>query len=184
MPMKPEMANEGWHRLYDEEALFPRDRVQKTLEDFLKYAGYQLESPKPIGFMKPDVSASRTDGSKRYDMIFVVLEEINQAVKGLRELAAAKCFRKDNIDYVLALPPVSEHYLIEFLVEKEDWFFPIKDHLFQIWLVNPEREKVDCLIGWPRDNEFEHYFSNPNLAGFTSYIGNKAAQKIMAEEFE
>lgn len=184
MSDRVETANEGWHRLYDERPLFSREEVLETLKGFLEYARYQVVEARPIGFMKPDLTAFRVSGQRRYEMIFVVRQEVNQAVDGLRQLAAAKCFRKDSLDYVLALPPVSEHYLIEFLIEKEDWFFPIKDHLFQLWLVNPERNKVDCLLGWPRDDDLRHYFSNPNLAGFASYIANKAADKIMAEEFE
>jgi len=173
-----------WYRSYDEEPLYSASQVTEALKGFLDYAGYREDEPEPVGFMKPDLAASKTEGDKRYDMIFVVREGINQAVEGLRELAAAKCFRKDTTDYVLVLPPVSEHYMIEFLIEKEDWYFPIKDHLFQIWLVNPDKEKVDCLMGWPRDDDFRHYFSNPNLAGFATYIANKATDKIMEEEFE
>ena len=182
--VKKENARQGWYRIYDEEPLYPREQVEKALRDFLIYAGYEVTPAEPIGFMKPDLVACRTEGKKRHELIFVIREGINQALEGLRELAAAKCFRKDTLDYVLALPPVSEHYLIEFLIEKEDWFFPIKDHLFQLWLVNPERETVDCLIGWPRDDDFKHYFSNPNLAGFATYISNKATEKIIEEEFE
>jgi hypothetical protein len=182
--MKNGKPKEGWHRVYDEEPLFTREQVERALRDFLTYAGYQFSPAEPIGFMKPDLTAYRTADKKRYELIFVIREGINQAVEGLRELAAAKCFRKDTIDYVLVLPPVSEHYLIEFLIEKEDWYFPIKDHLLQLWLVNPEREKVDCLLGWPRDDDFKHYFSNPNLAGFATYIANKATDKIIEEEFD
>ncbi|MGW8322461.1 MAG: hypothetical protein ACWGSD_13000 [Thermodesulfobacteriota bacterium] len=182
--VKKENAQQGWHRIYDETPLYTREQVEKALRDFLIYAGYEITPAEPIGFMKPDLVASRTHEKKRYEFIFVIREGINQALEGLRELAAAKCFRKDTLDYVLALPPVSEHYLIEFLIEKEDWFFPIKDHLLQLWLVNPKRETVDCLLGWPRDNDFKHYFSNPNLAGFATYISNKATDKIMKEEFD
>jgi len=182
--MKHEEAKETWHRIYNEEPMYTREQVEKALCDFLVYAGYEITPAEPIGFMKPDLVASRTDGKKRYELIFVIREGINQALEGLRELAAAKCFQKDTLDYILALPPVSEHYLIEFLIEKEDWYFPIKDHLLQLWLVNPEREKVDCLLGWPRDDDFKHYFSNPNLAGFATYIANKATDKIMDEEFD
>jgi hypothetical protein len=184
MLMKNEKVEQGWHRIYEEEPLFTRERVEKTLRDFLLYAGYWVGPTEPVGFMMPDLAACRTTDKKRYEMIFVIREGINQAVEGFRELAAAKCFRKDALDYVLVLPPVSEHYLIEFLIEKEDWFFPIKDHLFQLWLVNPERETVDCLIGWPQDDDLKHYFSNPNLAGFATYIANKAADRIMREEFD
>jgi len=173
-----------WPCRYAEHPLFAREQVTGTLREFLGYAGYQVTDPQPVGFMKPDLAAHRAAGEKRYDMIFVVREGINGAVAGFRDLAAAKCFRKDALDYVLVLPPVSEHHLIEFLTEREDWYFPIKDQMFQLWLVNPERERVDCLLGWPRDQDFKHYFATPALAGFSGFIANKAARKIMQEEFE
>jgi len=177
------MEDERWYRTYDEQPAFGRGQLLETLKSFLQYAGCTIPPAEPIGFMKPDLAARREADGRTFEMIFVVREAISRAVEGLRELAAAKCFRKDSLDYVLVLPPVSEHHMIEFLIEKEDWFFPIKDHLLQIWLVNPEREKVDCLIGWPRDDDFRHYFSNPKLAGFATFIANKAAEKILAEEF-
>jgi hypothetical protein len=177
-------CQEDWHPFYDETPRFSREQVTKTLRGFLDYAGYQVTDPQPLGFMKPDLAAHRALGQPRYEMIFVVREGINQAVEGFRELAAAKCFRKDSLDYVLVLPPVSEHHLIEFLTEREDWFFPIQDQLFQLWLANPDREKVDCLLGWPRDEDFKHYFASPALAGFSGFIAGKAARKIMREEFE
>ncbi len=176
-------AGEGWHRLYEEKPCFTRSDIRRTLARFLEYAGYELPEPRPVGFMMPDLVAVRSEGQRRFEVLFVLGEGINSAVRGFRELAAAKCFRKDSADYVLALPPVSEHYLIEFLIEKEEWFFPIKDQQLQLWLVNPEREKVDCLLGWPRDDRFRHYFSNPRLAGFAGYIANKATEKLLKEEF-
>jgi len=175
--------HEGWYRLYDEKPFFTRSDLKRTLSKFLEYAGYDLPQPVPVGFMMPDLVALRSEGNRRFEVLFVLGEGINSAVRGFRELAAAKCFRKDAADYVLALPPVSEHHLIEFLIEKEDWFFPIKDQQLQLWLVNPEREKVDCLLGWPRDDRFRHYFSNPRLAGFAGYIANKATEKLLKEEF-
>jgi hypothetical protein len=175
--------DEDWYRHYDETSLYTRQDVVRALSAFLQYAGYTIVPPEVIGFMKPDVAAERAGGGQRYRMIFVVREGINEAVEGFRQLASAKCFRKDSLDYVLALPPVSEHFLIEFLIEREEWFFPIKDGLFQLWLVNPSREKVDCILGWPRDDDFRHYFANPQLAAFASYIAEKATAKIMAQEF-
>ena len=175
---------ENWFRVYNEVPLFQKHEVVKTLHGFLEYAGYDLLSEEPIGFMKPDIVAQRKEGKIKDRIIFVVRGGINEAVEGFRELAAAKCFRQNTLDYVLALPPVSEHYLIEFLIEKEEWFFPIKDHLFQLWLVNPEKEKVDCLLGWPRNDDLKHYFSNPNLVNFSGFISNKATGKLIAEEFE
>ncbi len=176
-------SNECWHRLYPEVPIYSSREVEETLRRFLKGAGYQITRSSPIGFVMPDLIATRESEGVRYEMVFVVGAGVNDAVRGFRHLAAAKLFCSRDRDYVLVLPPVSEHFLIEFLIEKEDWFFPIKDQLFQLWLVNPEKETVDCLIGWPRDEIFKDHFSNPVLAEFAAYIANKAGEKMMREEF-
>ncbi len=181
--MSKKKPDERWYRKYDEVVLFPKHEIKKTLNEFLEYAGYNILTQKPIGFMKPDISAVRKEGKAKDEIIFVVREGVNEAVEGLRELAAAKCFCQNSIDYVLALPPVSEHYFMEFLIEQEDWFFPIKDNLFQIWLVNPEKESVDCPIGWPRNDDFKHYFSNPDIFGVARKVSKIASIKIMDEDF-
>ena len=85
--MSEETQNEGWHRLYDEEPLFSRDDVLKALRDFLEYAGYKETASKPVGFMKPDVTAWKVTEGKRSEMIFVVRDGINGAVEGFRQLA-------------------------------------------------------------------------------------------------
>ncbi len=176
-------SNEGWHRLYPEEPIPSRQEVGETLRRFLEGAGYNVSRSSPIGFVMPDLVASREIEGVHHEMVFVIGAGINDAVRGFRDLAAARLFRGGDLDYVLVLPPVSEHFLIEFLIEKEDWFFPIKDQLFQLWLVNPERKTVNCLIGWPRDGTFRDHFSNPILAEFAAYIANKAGEKMMKEEF-
>ncbi len=176
-------SNEGWHRRYPEKQIRSRPEVEETLRRFLEGAGYHVSQSSPIGFMMPDLLASREIEGVHHEMVFVIGAGINDAVRGFRDLAAARLYSGGDLDYVLVLPPVSEHFLIEFLIEKEDWFFPIKDQLFQLWLVNPEKETVNCLIGWPRDGTFKDHFSNPILAEFAAYIANKAGKKMMREEF-
>ena len=64
--MKNDRVEQGWYRVYEEEPLFTRPQVEKALRDFLVYAGYEITPAEPIGFMKPDLVARRTDGKKLY----------------------------------------------------------------------------------------------------------------------
>ena len=45
--MADETLNEGWHRHYEETPFFSTEEVKKSLENFLEYAGYNLDSPRP-----------------------------------------------------------------------------------------------------------------------------------------
>ena len=113
-------------------------------------------------------------------MIGVIKRDVSQAIEGFRELAAAKYVLGNKVDYALILPPVSEYFFLSFLIREEEWWFTIKDHTFMWWLVNPERDKVDCLVGWPQDKKFGDYFSM--TASADGMISREAALK-MDEDF-
>ena len=168
--------------MYEEkEEKFTREEVKEGLEDFLKYVGYTILEPKYFGFTLPDIHVKRQEGKKKYEIVGVIKRDISQALEGFRELAAAKCVLGKKVDYALILPPVSEYFFLSFLIREEEWWFPIKDQSFMMWLVNPEREKVDCLVGWPRDKKFGDYFSLTVSAD--GMIAQEASQKMMDEDF-
>ncbi|MHC1566682.1 MAG: hypothetical protein ACXQT5_04780 [Candidatus Syntropharchaeia archaeon] len=162
--------------------------IKETVEKFLEYVGYEVKTPGYIGFVKPEIHAVRKEDNKKYEIVGVIKEGLEagkeKAVEGFRDLCAAKLILGDEVDYVLILPPTSEHLMIEFLVEKEDWYYPIKNQGFMWWIVNPERETVSSILGWPRDEKFIDYFANPDITAFDALIGRKAAQKMLQEEFE
>ena len=137
--------------------------------------------PKYVGFTLPDLYVERKEGNKTHRIIGVIKKDLSLALEGYRELAAAKCFWGNKADYALILPPVSEYFTLAFLIREEEWWFPIKEQAFMMWLVNPEREKVDCLVGWPSDNAFKDYFGA--MSGMDSILSQEAAQKMMDEEF-
>ena len=168
--------------MYEEkEEKFTKDEVKKGVEDFLKYVGYSILEPKYIGFTLPDIHTEREEGGKKHEIIGVIKKDLSQALEGYRELAAAKYVLKDKVDYVLILPPVSEYFTLAFLIREEEWWFTIKDHTFMLWLVNPERDKVDCLVGWPSDDIFKGFFGA--MSGLDSLLSQEAAKRMMDEEF-
>jgi len=168
--------------MYEEkEERFAVDEIKKGVEDFLKYAGYTILEPKYIGFTLPDIHVKKKEGKEKYEIIGVVKKDLSQAMEGFRELAAVRCVLGNKVDYALILPPVSEYFFLAFLIREEEWWFTVKDHSFMMWLVNPEREKVDCLVGWPKDKKFENYFSLSSSAD--GMIAQEASQKMIDEEF-
>jgi hypothetical protein len=168
--------------MYEEkEERFTKEEIKKGVEDFLKYVGYTILQPKYIGFALPDIHVERKEGTEKHEIIGVIKKDISEAIEGFRELAAAKCVLRDKVDYALILPPVSEYFFLAFLIREEEWWFTVKDHSFMMWLVNPEREKVDSLVGWPKDKKFGDYFSMTSSAD--GILGQEASKKMMDEEF-
>ena len=168
--------------MYEEkEDRFTREEVKKGVEDFLKYVGYTVLEPKYIGFTLPDIHVKRKEGKREYEIVGVIRRDISQALDGYRALAAARSVLGKKVDYTLILPPVSEYFTLAFLIREEEWWFTIKDHSFMMWLVNPEREKVDCITGWPRDKKFKDYFSLTTSAD--GIISQEAAQKMTDDDF-
>jgi hypothetical protein len=161
-----------------------REELIHTVERFLDYAGYRRNAPKYIGFVRPDIDATKAKDQKEYRIIIVTRSQIEEALDGFRDLLALKYYLGRGCDYVLVLPPVSEFTMIEFLIQKEEWYYEIKREGFMIWLCNSGLETVSCIIGWPLNEEFKEYFANPTLANFDHYIGQMAGRKLMEEEFE
>ncbi|MFH2013158.1 MAG: hypothetical protein ABIJ37_10770 [Pseudomonadota bacterium] len=165
--------------MYEEEVKFTKEEVKKGVEDFLEYVGYTIMEPKYIGFTLPDIHVQKKEETKKHEIVGVIKKDLSEAMEGFRELAAARNVLGNKVDYALILPPVSEYFFLAFLIREEEWWYTIKDHSFMMWLVNPEREKVDCLVGWPRDKKFGDYFSlSMTLDGLIS----QEAGKKMAEE--
>ena len=169
--------------MYEEkEERFTTEEVKKGVEDFLKYAGYTILEPKYMGFTRPDIHVTRKEGNKKHEIVGVIKKDLSLALEGYRELAAAKCsMGNKEVDYALILPPVSEYFTLAFLIREEEWWYTIKDHSFMMWLANPEREKVDCLVGWPSDDIFNDFFGA--IRGLDGVLSREAAKKMMDEEF-
>ena len=167
--------------MYEEkEERFTEEEIKKGVVDFLKYVGYTILEPKYIGFTLPDIHVEKKDGKKKYEIVGVIKKDMSEAMEGFRELAAARSVLGKKVDYALILPPVSEYFFLAFLIREEEWWFTVKDHSFMMWLVNPERDKVDCLIGWPRDKKFGDYFS---LTASADGIISQEASKKMGDDF-
>ena len=167
--------------MYEEkEEKFSKEEIKKGLEDFMEYVGYTVLEPKHIGFTLPDIHVERKGDKKKYEIIGVIKKDLSLALEGYRELAAARSVLGNKVDYALILPPVSEYFTLAFLIREEEWWFTIKDHSFMMWLVNPEREKVDCLVGWPTDDIFKDYFGA--MSGLDSMLSKEASQKMMDDE--
>ena len=164
--------------IYDQ-GLFSADEVKEALTKFLKIAGYTIIPDKIIGFTTPDIYAEKKDAQ----IVISVKERVEYALEGCRDLAAAKCFLGNKKNYVLALPPVSEADVLQFLIEKDEWYYPLNDHAIMVWIVNPERMEVHPVMGWPYDESLVKYLTNPESVNLINqYAGQILTKKMMEEE--
>lgn len=162
--------------------VFSREAVLAGTEKFLKYVGYQLQTPGSIGFVQPDLHAKRPEGKKAHEVVAVVRASLEQAVEGYAQLAAIRASLGESADYALVLPPVNEFLLIQFLTnDKGRWFYEIKKLQFMMWLCNPDQEAMWCIVGGPRDRLFEHYFVYADQA-IDPYIAMRLSKELMEDE--
>ncbi|MFA4916561.1 MAG: hypothetical protein WC560_07815 [Syntrophales bacterium] len=153
---RPERIKEGEFR----EWYFPIEEVLEWTRKFLEEeVGYKLQPSSYIGFVQPDFHAKRKTEKREYEVVGVGCQHYNEAVDGLAKLMALKAVLGDSADYVLVLPPVSEHLMLEFFRSEEGrWYFEIKRQEFMVWLCNPDEEFTCCIVGGPQDRLFEEYF--------------------------
>lgn len=157
--------------------------LKTTCAQFLEYAGYTISKPQRIGFCQPEVQAKRVSEVKTWELVLVIVEDVEQLAAALRDLMAIKCVLGKSCEYVAVLPPVSEYKLIEFFTGDEDWHYELKKQSFMLWLVNPERESVCCLMGAPTDNTLQNYFvPYPAAVSFDAYISRKNIRWLDEED--
>jgi len=166
--------------------VFDASEVLNEAKRFLQQVGYELKPPSYIGFVQPDFQARRQTESRSYEIVGIVRENLDQAVEALIKLSAIKAV-KDDVDCVLALPPVNEYLLIEFLKEEEGrWYFAMKDAKLIVWFCNPDEQTTWCVIGAPKDNLFQEHFLFSKMS-FDQYMSMMAAElfrkRLEEEEF-
>lgn len=163
--------------------MFAVDKVRESCESFLAYSGYSISKPQWISFAKPDVIGRRNDGDKYWGIVLVTVLDIEHLVQGLRDLTAIKYSLGKTWDYSVVLPPVSEYELIEFFTGPEDWHYELKKLGFMVWLVNPDRDSVCCLMGSPQDKILRHYFTPfPAAVSFDAYIAKKNSRRLQEDK--
>lgn len=138
---------------------FNAHQVTDGVRRFLKYVGYRVEPGPPGLTPSPDFYARRQEGEATYVIAGVVTTQLEKVTESLNRLGRVKETLGEEADYVLALPPVSEFHLINFLGDEGGkQYAEIKRNRVMLWLCNPDEESVWCLIGQARDRRFYDYF--------------------------
>ena len=171
-------VKEGEFRHY----VFSRPELLKGIERFLRVVGYELQTPAAVGSAQLDFHAKRRLEKTSYEIVGLLRENIDEVPEAFHLLKAVRAALGKKVDYVLALPPINEYLLLEFLTsDKGKWFFDIKQEEFMLWMHNPDDDTTWCFVGWPLDREFEKHFV---LARFPvdAMLHMRLARELLLEE--
>ncbi|MBI2857457.1 MAG: hypothetical protein HYX90_00145 [Chloroflexi bacterium] len=163
---------------------FPIAEILEWVRSFLRDAGYQILPSQSLGFVTPDIFARRSEGGKTYQIVCIGAQHTDSAVAALTRLAAVRSNLGDRADYVLAMPPISEFLMLQFLREAEGrWYFAMKDAKIMMWLANPDQEFTWCVVGEPQDKVFRGMFAGGKMTVDFLLSRELAANRWNEEEY-
>ena len=154
---------------------FSNEEVLEGAKFFLQYVGYTLERKKEQWKNKPDFCARRGEGGVTYKILGVVRHSMKEVADGIAQLKKIKeeLGEQGTIDYVIALPPVQERHLIDYMVADDYKLYKdLRDNAFIVWICNPQEKSVWCCQGAPKDKRFNEYFKVKTSGGFMDTIAN------------
>lgn len=138
---------------------FSNEQVLQGVKDFLRYVGYTLEEQtRAEGELT--FSARRKEGDITYKVVGLVRHNMKEVADGIACLwKLRKQSGDETADYVIALPPVQERYLIDYM-RADDYklYKELRQSGFLVWICNPQERSVWCCQGSPRDRRFNEYF--------------------------
>ena len=140
---------------------FSNEEVLKEIKHFLMFVGYELDEPNKSNELavKPDFYAKRKESDITYEIAGMVRHDINEIIDGMTPLDTMKNQLGKKIDYVIATPPISERYLIDFMYEDNfKWYQKLLNENYLLWVCNPDERSVWCPFGAPRDKQIHDFF--------------------------
>lgn len=141
---------------------FSTEQVLGEVKRFLEYVGYEIVGEPTASnelVVKPDFYAIRKESNTTHRIAGIVRRDMREAASGIAPLDKIKNDLGEKVDYVLALPPINERYLIDFMCEEDyRWFKKIEKERYMIWLCNPDENSVWSAFGAPRDRLINEYF--------------------------
>ena len=140
---------------------FNREEVLGEVKRFLQFVGYEEAEPVTSDALevRPDYFFERKEGEATHRIAGIVRRDMNDVGEGFDLLNRMKDQLGEGPDYVIALAPVNERYLIDFMVDDNYKMFKrMEKEKYMVWLCNPDEKTVWCAFGAPRDHRFHEYF--------------------------
>jgi hypothetical protein len=137
---------------------FSNEEVLEAAKYFLQYVGYTLEE-KEQWKNEPVFCAKRREGGVTYEILGLVRHSMKEVADGIAQLRKMKKELGERIEYVIALPPVQERHLIDYMAADDyELYKDLRENAFVVWICNPQEKSVWCCQGVPKDKRFKEYF--------------------------
>ena len=151
---------------------FSNEEVLETAKYFLRYVGYTLEGREHWD-NEPVFYAKRREGETNYEILGLVRHSMKEVADGVAQLLKIKRELGEKTEYVIALPPVQERHLIDYMrADDQKLYRDLRENAFSIWICNPHEKSVWCPQGVLRDKRFTEYFKVKFGGDFLGMLAN------------
>lgn len=137
---------------------FSNEEVLEAAKFFLRYVGYILEE-KGQWKNEPVFYGKRSEGAVTYEIMGLVRHSMKEVADGVAQLVKMKGELGEKIEYVIALPPVQERHLIDYM-RADDYklYKDLRGNALAVWICNPQEKSVWCPQGALKDKRFAEYY--------------------------
>ena len=136
---------------------FSNEEVLEAAKYFLRYVGYTLEEKNWKN--EPVFYANRREGGVTYEILGLVRHSMKEVADGVAQLKKIKRELGEKIEYVIALPPVQERHLIDYMAaDNYKLYKDLRENTLAVWICNPQEKSVWCPQGALKDKRFTEYF--------------------------
>jgi len=160
---------------------FSKKEVYEEIKRYLLYVGYKLSEPASKDDFKvlPDVYAKREEPDKTFEIVVMIKHSLQEIIDEMEDLDSIKSRLGKHVNYTIAIPPVHEHFVINFLLEDNyKWYKKLQKEQYMIWICNPEEKISWCAFGSPTDRKILDFFKFKDFTNLYFHIPNyvEAAQ--------
>jgi hypothetical protein len=123
------------------------EEVMEGIKLFIQYRGYTLDEQKGHLPGGPDFSAYRKETGMTIRMVGVLRRNMKEVVDGISHLQKIKdaLGDKEEMEYSIVLPPVSERHLIDYLRADDNKLHrDLEENGFLLFVCNPKEKIVFC----------------------------------------
>ena len=127
---------------------FTDEQILGEVNRFLKFMGYEMSEPPKANNLKgkPAFYGKRVTEKETFIVAGTLIRDMTEGDEGVDRLDKIKEGLGDNIDYIMAVSPCNERYLIDFIC-KDNYasYKEMKEKKYMLWFCNYDEKSLVCL---------------------------------------
>ncbi|MDY6967425.1 MAG: hypothetical protein SVR08_02040 [Spirochaetota bacterium] len=140
---------------------FTDEQILGEVNRFLTFIGYEMSEPPNASKLKekPAFYGKRVTEKGTFVVTGTLIRDMNEGDEGVQRLDKLKEELGDDIDYIMAVSPCNERYLIDYMCKDNYASYKyIMEKKYMLWLCNADEKSVWCCFGAPQDKIIQEYF--------------------------